>query len=92
MNMIGKFASSLVAVAAFSAIIYASTGASSLKSDQSDMVVAAADASQSRVDSFSYTHEFTRLVEEPAPASASITSLICGIVVVNSADKPRISG
>jgi hypothetical protein len=75
MNMIGKFATSLVAVAAFSAIIFASTSAGSMRSAQSDMVVATADASQSRVDSFSYAHEFTRLVEEPAPASASLISM-----------------
>ncbi len=50
MNMIGKFATSLVAVAAFGAIIFASTGADSMKPAQSATVVAAADASQSRVE------------------------------------------
>jgi hypothetical protein len=60
MNMIGKFATSLVAVAAFGAIIFASTGAESMKPAQSATVVAAADASQSRV--------------EPSPASGPLNS------------------
>jgi hypothetical protein len=46
MNMIGKFAASLVAVAAFSAIIFASTSADSMKPAQSATVVATTDAPQ----------------------------------------------
>ena len=51
MNMIGKFATSLIAVAAFSAIIFASTSADSMKPAPSASVVAAADALQSRAES-----------------------------------------
>ncbi len=46
MNMIGKFATSLVAIAAFGAIIFASTGADSMKPAQSSTVVGKTDASQ----------------------------------------------
>jgi hypothetical protein len=74
MNMIGKFSTSLVAVAAFSAIIYASTGAGSMKPAQFT-VAAAADASQSRVETFSYTSEFMRLIEEPTPASGQLIAM-----------------
>jgi hypothetical protein len=63
MNMIEKFATSLVAVAAFSAIIYASASADSMKSAQPVTFVAAADASQSRVEPFSYPYDFTLPVE-----------------------------
>jgi hypothetical protein len=73
MNMIGQFATSLVAVGAFSAVIFAGTSADSMKPVQFT-VVAAADASQSRVESFSYANEFTRLVEEPSPASGPLNS------------------
>ena len=41
MNMIGKFATSLIAVTAFSAIIFASASADSLKPAQSATVIAA---------------------------------------------------
>ena len=51
MNMIGRFSTSLIAVAAFSAIIFASTSADSMKPAPSASVVAAADALQSRVES-----------------------------------------
>ena len=51
MNMIGKFATSLFAVAAFSAIIFASTNADSMKPAPSTSVIAAADVLQSRVGS-----------------------------------------
>ena len=43
MNMIGKFATSLVAVAAFSAIIFASTSADSMKPAQSAAVAVAGE-------------------------------------------------
>jgi hypothetical protein len=86
MNMIGKFATSLVAFAAFSAIIFASTSADSMKPAQSATFVAAADASQSRVEPFSYPYDFTLRVEpfsypydftlwvEPLPASGPSNS------------------
>jgi hypothetical protein len=45
MNMIAKFATGLVAVAAFGAIIFASTSADSMKPAQSATVVAKTDAS-----------------------------------------------
>ena len=64
MNMIGKFSTSLVAVTAFSVIIYASTGSDSMNPAQLVTAAAAADASQ-----FSELHAFTRLVEEPSPAN-----------------------
>jgi len=64
MNMIGKFATSLVAVAAFGAIIFASTSADSMKPARSATTLAAADASQSRVEPFSYPYDFT-LRDEP---------------------------
>ena len=59
MNMIGKFATSLVAVASFGAIIFASTSADSMKPAQSATFVAAAGASQSRVEPYSYPYDFT---------------------------------
>jgi hypothetical protein len=68
MNMIGKFVTGLVAVAASGAIILTSTSAGS-KSAQPDTTVAAADASQSRVEPFNYGREFVRWVAEPAPAN-----------------------
>jgi hypothetical protein len=46
MNMIGKFATGIVAVAAFGAIIFASTSADSMKPAQSGTVVAKTDAPQ----------------------------------------------
>lgn len=70
MNMIGKFVTSLVAVAAFSAIAYASVSADSMKSAKSDMVVAADDASQSKAEPFNYAREFTRWAAEPSLAGA----------------------
>lgn len=70
MNMIAKFVTSLVAVAAFSAIAYASVSADSMKSAQSDMIVASADASQSKAEPFNYAREFTRWVAEPSLAGA----------------------
>ena len=69
MNMIGKFATSLVAVAAFSAIIYASTGSDSMNPAQLITAAAAADASQ-----FSEVNPFTRVVEEISPASGPLNS------------------
>jgi len=74
MNMIGKIASSLVAVGAFSAIIFASTSTDSMKPAQRT-VAAAAEASQSGIESFSYASEFTRLVEEPTHASGTLISM-----------------
>jgi hypothetical protein len=65
MNMIGKFATSLVAVAAFSAIIYASTGSDSMNPAQLITAAAAADASQ-----FSEVNA----VQEPSPASDPLNS------------------
>jgi hypothetical protein len=73
MNMIGKVAASLVAAGAFSAVIFASTSADSIKPVQF-MVAAAADTPQSRIESFSNANEFTRLVEEPSPASGPLNS------------------
>ena len=76
MNMIGKFSTSLVAVAAFSAIIFASASADSMKPAQSAAVVAAADAPQSSVEPFRYISAFTQLVEEPAPVSGTLISML----------------
>ena len=73
MNMIGKFATTLVAIGAVSAIVFTSTSADSMKPAQSATVVAAADASQSRVEPFSYQYDFTQWVE-PAPASGPLNS------------------
>jgi hypothetical protein len=74
MNMIGKFATSLVAVATFSAIIFASTSAGSMNPSQL-AVVAAADVPQSTAESFNYASEFTRLVQEPSPTSGQMVAL-----------------
>ena len=76
MNMIGKFSTSLVAITAFSAIIFASTSADSMKLAQSPTLVAAADASHSSVEPFRYMHAFTQLVEEPAPANGTLISML----------------
>jgi hypothetical protein len=71
MNMIGKFSTSLVAIAAFSAIIFASTSADAMKPAQSATVVAAADASQSRVEPLSYPSFNYPYVVAAADASQS---------------------
>ena len=60
MKMILKFATSLVAVAAFSAVIFAGTRADSVKPAQSAAFVAAVDASPSR--------------DEPSPANGPLNS------------------
>ena len=51
MNMTEKAATSFVAVVAFSAVLFNSTSADSMKPAPSASVVAAADALQSRVES-----------------------------------------
>jgi hypothetical protein len=70
MNLIGKFATGLVAVAASGAIILASTSAGSQSPDRSATIGATADGSQSRAEPFNYAREFVRWTEEPAPANA----------------------
>jgi hypothetical protein len=65
MNIIGKFAISLVAIAAFGAIILASTSAGSKSMDQSATIGAAAGAAQSGTERFNYLTEFTRWADEP---------------------------
>ena len=60
MNMTEKVATSLIAIAAFSAILFTSTSADSMKPAQSDPVGVAADASQTRV--------------EPSPANGPLNS------------------
>jgi hypothetical protein len=86
MKMIGKFATTIVAVGAFSAIIFTSTSADSMKPAQSAAFLAAADASQSRVEPFSYPYDFTLRAEpfsypydftqwvEPARSSGPLNS------------------
>ena len=63
MNMIGKFATNLVAVGAVSVIVFTSTSADSMKPAQSATVLAAANASQSRVERFRYPYDFTLWAE-----------------------------
>lgn len=86
MNMIGKFATTLVAIGAVSAIVFTSTSADSMKPAQSATVFVAADALQSKVEPYSYPYDFTLRAEpfsypydftpwvEPARASGPLNS------------------